>query len=301
MIHRDFVEPNFRCRAVGPGGSSRDWITHADSRDDLERRLRECGFTRIKITDYDFSDWKARAVSATDQVLESVKRGERPEFKDSMWKQLKEHLFELFDGKCAYCESKVRHVASGDVEHYRPKRRVEEDDSHPGYYWLAYCEQNLLPCCEACNRARGKLNHFPVSGPRAVSPDGSLEDERPELVNPYEEAPQRNFKYLTVETDAEEAYLGLVEGETSEGRSSVVIYHLNRFELVEERRLAQERIVQQVLYCANNPATFQRLFDRLRRGTEEYSLAVLTQAYWYLDRLQRLAVGERPAAHGDSD
>lgn len=44
--------------------------------------------------------------------------------------------------KCYYCESYVDHVASLQVEHFRPKAKVDNIDnnnlSHSGYYWLVW-------------------------------------------------------------------------------------------------------------------------------------------------------------------
>ena len=45
-------------------------------------------------------------------------------------------------GKCCYCEGRFEAHAPADVEHYRPKRAVRQDENsetlRPGYYWLAY-------------------------------------------------------------------------------------------------------------------------------------------------------------------
>ena len=69
---------------------------------------------------------------------------------------VKEALEQLFHGKCAYCESFYSSTQPVDVEHYRPKGKVEDDDSHPGYWWLAMEWSNLLPSCIDCNRRRNQ-------------------------------------------------------------------------------------------------------------------------------------------------
>lgn len=63
---------------------------------------------------------------------------------------VKEALFGMSQGKCAYCEGYVE-KGSLEVEHYRPKGSVEGSD-HPGYWWLALNWKNLLPACAACNK-----------------------------------------------------------------------------------------------------------------------------------------------------
>lgn len=60
----------------------------------------------------------------------------------------------LFHGKCAYCESRYDITGPVDIEHFRPKGEVEDDDAHPGYWWLAGAWENLLPSCIDCNRRR---------------------------------------------------------------------------------------------------------------------------------------------------
>ena len=41
---------------------------------------------------------------------------------------VKQTLIEIQHGKCCFCESKITHIAYGDVEHFRPKKAVQEDD-----------------------------------------------------------------------------------------------------------------------------------------------------------------------------
>ncbi len=65
-----------------------------------------------------------------------------------------ETLRKLFNDKCAYCESTFRAVSPADIEHYRPKGRVKDEENHQGYWWLAADWENLLPCCIDCNRER---------------------------------------------------------------------------------------------------------------------------------------------------
>ncbi len=55
------------------------------------------------------------------------------------YEDIKEKLINIYNDKCAYCESKERRL---QVEHFRPKSK---------YYWLAYSWDNLLLSCSACN------------------------------------------------------------------------------------------------------------------------------------------------------
>lgn len=60
-------------------------------------------------------------------------------------KDIKEALSTIYNDKCAYCEQNVGD-AYYHIEHYRPKSI---------YYWQAYSWDNLLLCCEKCNKKKG--------------------------------------------------------------------------------------------------------------------------------------------------
>ncbi len=292
MIRMTFREPNFKCSLTDERDRAVEWLMAANSEDELRQRLeeqiRDTGYTLIRIDGFDFNQWKKKAGEETQKVIDEVGRGKKTEFKSTVWSQLKGHLFELFHGKCAYCESRVLHVTSGDVEHYRPKKKVEEDTTHPGYYWLAYDIDNLLPSCEQCNRTRGKMNRFPVRDFRARRP-GELNGEEPLLLHPYVHNPAEHLKFIPGKDDT---YYGTVEGTTEIGDKSVEVYDLNRFRLVEERRKEQEFVARDVgCYFANNPAKFKEIVKEIRTGVRQYSLAALQQLEALLDEFKTAVEG----------
>lgn len=86
---------------------------------------------------------------------------------------IKDALVEETNGKCAYCESKLRHITYGDIEHILPKNK----DAKPELYveWT-----NLKLACELCNRS-GK---------------GTYYDEELPLINPYIDSPTDFFIFL---------------------------------------------------------------------------------------------------------
>lgn len=103
-------------------------------------------------------DWNRELLDAQQQILlgTAVKHG----FKSARWKPAKRQLFRESHNKCAYCESKVPHVAHGDVEHYRPKDI---------YWWLAYNWDNYTSSCQICNQSY-KSNNFPTKHARLPAP-----------------------------------------------------------------------------------------------------------------------------------
>jgi hypothetical protein len=228
-----------------------------------------------------FRKWKAKADAETAVAVAEYaaarKEGRPPEyeFKSAIWSEFKEHLLHLFNNKCAYCEALFLHVAFGDVEHYRPKKRVTEAPGHPGYYWLAYDPRNLLPSCVRCNRGDAKMNQFPVADPakRAASHHGSLAGEAPLLLNPYEHNPQEHLAF--------QAESGMVEVKAGSklGEASIVCYRLNREDLTSARSKAQHDALAG-LYVDIVREDNARLGNKVAAylaGTEEFSRAVLSQ------------------------
>jgi hypothetical protein len=162
--------------------------------------------------------WINDCEKASKTLAEAVQNGEKPNFNENLYKRksIKNEFFfsgeSPFYGKCAYCEDNIVGSHRGDIEHFRPKAAVtnEIDEPvflqdqhnkpsqdkngqpllHPGYYWLAYDWQNLLPSCTVCNQATivgdkkiGKHNRFPVVGQHAQVPN-EVDAECPLLINP---------------------------------------------------------------------------------------------------------------------
>ncbi|SLN36370.1 hypothetical protein TRL7639_01760 [Falsiruegeria litorea R37] len=114
--------------------------------------------------------FEARAKAEYDDVV--VHRNDPTKTKSFTFKtykrpEIKQLLQDMFRGKCAYCETFYSAAQPMDVEHYRPKGAVSEDDSHEGYWWLAMKWDNLLPSCIDCNRKRKQIT--PVGDVRQVA------------------------------------------------------------------------------------------------------------------------------------
>jgi uncharacterized protein (TIGR02646 family) len=147
-------------------------------------------------------------------------------------KGVKQTLMEMQHDKCCFCESKITHIAYGDVEHFRPKKAVLEDDGHrrqPGYYWLAYTWENLLLSCEICNR-RHKRDRFPIEGKRARRPEDALDQERPLFIDP---AGPDDPETLITFTERGRA---VAVDSNRHGETTIKALNLNRDPLEEKRR-----------------------------------------------------------------
>ena len=93
-------------------------------------------------------------------LLLKGKRDGNLAFKSDYWKPAKDQLKKEVHNKCAYCEADTAVVAHGDVEHFRPKGI---------YWWLVYCYDNYLYCCQVCNQVY-KSDNFPIRGARLPEP-----------------------------------------------------------------------------------------------------------------------------------
>jgi len=233
-----FKEPNFCCRVsekerISQSRSTR--LVYAES----EQAARDCldkkNYFVHSVKPYDFkTEWER---DTKDARAQAEKSHDDPKFKfPNLWGDLMEHLQDLYLHKCAYCDGSYEAFGTGDVEHFRPKGKVTEDDTHPGYWWLAYDPSNYLPSCKKCNEA-AKTNHFPIEGKRARGPGDSLEAEKPLLMHPNKDRWQGNVRFRP-STDPEEP--AWADGLTEKGKVSIKILELNRKPLRDARVRVQQ-------------------------------------------------------------
>lgn len=165
---------------------------------------------------------------------------------------VKEALSLLYHDKCAYCESKITSGAYLQVEHYRPKAKVDAKDLpngqvHKGYYWLGNEWSNLLFACQKCNQQGAKGNRFPILGIRVLTHPQDLShyfilhqsmlDEIPLLLNPELVDPS---DHLSID------HVGVLHGKSGSGDISIQIYRLNRVDLIIERKKIIDHFVNRI-------------------------------------------------------
>lgn len=160
---------------------------------------------------------------------------------------IKQALTEMFNGKCAYCESQIEHIDYGDIEHFKPKSL---------YPNLAFVWSNLLLACSICNRTY-KKTQFP------------LETEEGPLVDPSLEDPANHLKFAS-DTKLQKA---IVLGKDARGDTTQKTLGLNRPKLVDKRSryVVKMRLLWE--YRAVNPEAA----DVLRKAAasdQEYSAFV---------------------------
>lgn len=171
--------------------------------------------------------------------------------------------------KCFYCESYIEFATSLQVEHFRPKAKVDNLDvpfaeqPHSGYFWLGIEWTNLLLSCPKCNGKSAKGNRFPVANPRvpehnpitvsqANPNDFSLEriqcmgdrapllTESPILINPEIEDPSDLFTFIS------DGSIHPKADHQQRAETNISIYDLNRDLLVRERDKKWQQIAKQI-------------------------------------------------------
>lgn len=229
---------------------------------------------------HNYAGWKARAERATLEACSLVERGLAPALVPDIWGSVKPALLKHFIKKCAYCETPITRFW-GDVEHYRPKGKVTEDGLHPGYYWLAYDTQNLLPSCQFCNQGHGKMNQFPVAGTYWRKHSEPCAEE-PLLVNPYFDDPS---EYFIFPFDKERLTpLGTIEARdrNPRGLRSIDIYNLNDASLVDQRKGSQQNAINSFI-TEDNARRGQAYIDSIEFDDQPYAAARLAAVFAWID------------------
>lgn len=194
---------------------------------------------------------KSELDRARDHFVTS-KRKDGFKFRTYADKAVKEALKENFEGKCAYCEAYYDATQTEDVEHYRPKGRIDNGVTKlkPGYWWLASAWDNLLPSCILCNRENnlliydgttlkvGKGDRFPLDDENMrATAEGGHAGETPLLLDPTIDDPVNylNFEDRDGSCVVVPKFADPGDLRHRRARRSIDIYGLNRHGLVKDR------------------------------------------------------------------
>jgi hypothetical protein len=280
-----FKAPNYVCRVKEkefPLRKPSRRLVYAQSEAAARTFLEGKDYEVLSVQSYDFEvEWKAET---DDAIAEAKKRHKDPTFDfPSHWSILKEHLQDLFQHRCAYCDGPYEGFGYGDVEHYRPKGRVAEEPAHPGYWWLAYDPSNYLPSCQLCNQ-KAKKNYFPIAGKRALGPGDSLEDEGPLLLRSDRD---RWFDHVRFRPSTDSEKPAYAEGLTTKGKSSIKLLELNRRELCAARQTEQQLARGEYVTALNllvltaSKAVLQSVIERYEFRSRPFHAAAMDEINSY--------------------
>lgn len=235
---------------------------------------------------------------AKEKVRRAIERGDKPDF-DDLWRRdsVKRRLSKAQNGKCGYCEIKCLAGDTGDIEHYAPKAEVhkflQDQDGNPmlgrektdlsniqdrksvrisdtGYWFKAYDWNNYLLSCNRCNTAwKGCL--FPVEdAPRRLPPQEGRQ-ERPLLLNPFDDDPIEHFDFNA---------FGQIDPRTDKGRATVDVCGLFRESLRDARQEKAKSVFSAInsWEITDQPSDLNRV---LEMGNEEYAHAGMVRSIVY--------------------
>lgn len=313
--------PNFRCQVSEKGGSAgkKQWVLcYAVDEDQARAVLDSLSLVAHKVQPYDFeAGWRIKAREELKEAARVIRpliaAGRKPiyegkntdyRFDEKLWKELRIHLVIIFHNRCAYCQRNLGNdVRVCEVEHYRPKGKVDEDAQHPGYWWLAYEPTNYLPACKECN-GLVKGNRFPLLDERqrvrnistdlendALSVDlyQDLTQEQPVLLNPYQDDPDDYLSFLTVSKASEINSPGLaIPREESKTRGAKIIEFLRLNEnamLLTARQRAQENVSNSIrqAFGTKNREALQQILRDIQEGRQEFYTAAKAEVQAYCD------------------
>ncbi len=227
--------------------------------------------------------WKEKSQQITRELVaetDSKKRGELIDKNQEHWKNIKLILTKLFNYKCWYTEA-PQQGTDIDVDHFRPKKRVQETLSslapHNGYWWLAFSLENYRISCIVANRRRtdvetgitgGKADHFPLceESNRAKTPGCNIEGEQPILLDPLKAT---DVQLLQFKPDGE-AMPRFSEDKNPRkymrADLSIMFYNLNHSDFVRCRIELRDLIDNEVKAAA-------RYFKKLEAGDADNDFA----------------------------
>jgi len=133
-------------------------------------------------------DWIDKADELTAQLIAAGSIDERAaiiEANSVIWRNLKQHLQDISNGKCWYSEANDD-FNYNHVDHFRPKSHAidENNDDQGGYWWLAFNWRNYRLSGGVGNVR--KRDYFAVRANKANDYTDALEDEEPYFLDPTE-------------------------------------------------------------------------------------------------------------------
>ena len=196
----------------------------------------------------------------TTLIKDTIYKGSYKDANGKTQSKVREKLNEFYLSKCAYCET----LCKAEIEHYRPKKGVTEDNLHNGYYWLCYEWSNLVPSCRYCNTEGGKGNQFPIKDTRVKLPLFDIQlkldkehikananillSEQPYLLHPEIDNPI-NFLDFKIDLQGQGIEMQGIDGVNERGEQTIKICNLNREYLKFARK---QNVIDEFVFLLNS-------------------------------------------------
>lgn len=217
-----------------------------------------------------------------------------------VWRDFYERIPPRFKNKCWYCEAEeIR--SDMPVDHFRPKGKVDENDEHEGYWWLAFDWKNYRCACTFCNSKRnfeetqgGKGSRFPIFNEesRANSSADNYDDETPAILDPCD---PDDDNLLWFDADGmPEPIVSADDAEVQKVKNSTEIFHLHETKVCRKRNNVRIKVQRLVKNLSSTDANLVRSakadLRRMVSDTEMLSRAafVYLSQHRQIDAVQRI-------------
>lgn len=246
-------------------------------------------------------EWRNRASVALEQINDANSQAERKAILNNaasrkIWRDYYRCLPNRLKKKCWYCEAEeIR--SDMPVDHFRPKGKVEDDNQHDGYWWLAYDWKNYRCACTYCNSRRnfeetegGKACKFPLVDPntRAYSADDDILQETPEILDPFDPD-----DWMSLWFDGDGLPVAIPhcrEAQKKKVENSIDMFHLHETRITRKRNRIRIDIMLQVKKLENGNITEVReAKDNLRKMTRDSEI-LSRAAIVYLNQYKYLPI-----------
>ncbi|MBF0438178.1 MAG: TIGR02646 family protein [Magnetococcales bacterium] len=206
--------------------------------------------------------------------------------------QYRPRLQEIYQDKCAYCETKINAGFAPRIDHYRPQHF---------YPWLIDEWSNLVLSCERCNRI--KSDQFPIQGQRVNQPQMDQTEwransvsflaEQAMLIHPELEDPTNHLVFHPNGTIEE-------KNGSKQGKETIRICGLNREELIIARKKVVNRMRNELLDALDKlteEKSFNRtIFKKIRQAHESHR--PYSRLGWHLcEEFERFFLAQLPEAY----
>lgn len=217
---------------------------------------------------------KAELLAAPDQQARKVILQKLSS--SNVWREFYNLLPEALKKKCWYCETdEIR--SDMPVDHFRPKNKVEDAESHDGYWWLAFDWGNYRCACTFCNSRRvfeetkgGKACRFPLENPeqRAFGPEDhqNLSNERPYFLDPFNPDDEKLLWFDNDGLPVPRPDAGA--GQKVKVENTIEIFHLHESRIVRARNKVRIEVEEQVRKIRDNDGV-QAAKGKLRRMVKD--------------------------------
>ncbi|MBC3908227.1 HNH endonuclease family protein [Undibacterium umbellatum] len=204
-----------------------------------------------------------------------------------IWRDFYKLLPENLKKKCWYCEAAdVR--SDFPIDHFRPKNRLDGDELHDGYWWLAFDWKNYRCACTFCNSHRkftdtkgGKACQFPLveEDKRAYKPGDDFNLEDPAFLDPFNPEDCKSIWFDNDGKPAPSENINTVQRKKVE--NSIVIFHLHETRICRKRNNIRIDVNKKIVSLKaakeigdrTQITKITKSLAKMVRETEEYSRA----------------------------